>query len=144
MLSRYEAGSGLDIRRFLPFCGPTLAWRVAAWGVPFCFLLIILLVCQRTSNLDFSGCFDFRRTATAVNDVQNFNTFRLDTVNDQASAMSQVSVHAGFSRDETTDGMMKIFRRKLIEFLEPYDLPPRRSSADREVRSSFSMFWFFP
>ena len=50
-----------------------------------------------------------------MNDVQNFNPLWFDPVNDKVSAMLQVSVHTGFSRNETTDGMMKIFRRKLIE-----------------------------
>lgn len=68
--------------------------------MPFYFLLIILTTCQTFSNLDFSGGLDPGRTATAVNDVQNFDTFRFDTVNDQVFAMLQVSVNTCFSRNE--------------------------------------------
>lgn len=81
-----------------------------------------MLVCQRTSNLDFSGCFDFGRTATAVNDVEDFNTFRFDTVDDQVSAMLQVSVDAGFSWNETTDGMMEITTGRISTSIQRFSV----------------------
>ena len=100
MLSRYEAGSGLDIRWF----SPTLAVRRSrGWrrclGMPFFFLADFSSVIQRASNPDFAGCFDFRGAATAVNDVQDLNPFRFDAVYDEISAMLRISVNTCFSRD---------------------------------------------
>lgn len=77
------------------------------------FLLIVPTVHQRISNPDFSDCPDLRGTATAVNDVENFDSFRLDTVDDQVFAMTDVPVNTGLRRNEATNRMVKIMRRKL-------------------------------
>ena len=54
MLSRYEAGSGLDTRRFFArIGGPTITGGVAAPGMPFLFLLTSLRPVSATQILIF-------------------------------------------------------------------------------------------
>lgn len=52
-----------------------------------------------------------------MNDVQDLNPLRFDTVYDEISAMLQISVNTCFSRDETTNGMMMVVGRKLVDLL---------------------------